>query len=824
MKHKSLSSLALLALSSLVAFGCSTEAKDPEYGRSSAHLKQAINCDDLLTMLKDDALSKMNRSIDLQIAMLEQYGYYGDDDYYDSEKGAPPAADAGSSESWDSPGSSGNSGAGGGSSGYDGPGSGAGGASSGAGGSSAGNSPPPDTSDGDKGEMAEEDREHSGTNTQVADVDEADIVKTDGNYIYLLHGQEFLVLTAWPAVDLAQFSSHAIEGTPTEMYVTDSGKVVVYSTVPGDSIYAGAGITPRRKYNDGYGYDGSDTKPVGPGGDYGYGSYTWLTKITVLELHNAQPSISSEMYFEGTYTSSRRVGPHVRTILQGAAYGPNISNYADYYYGSLSQMKAAYEQLRAQNAAAINKSTIEDWLPYYIVRTDGGLQAGMSACDEFYVPTAGTTEYGMTQIQSINLDAPENLPVGASIVGAVSTVYSNADTLVLAARAWVDYSEIVTGGSGWGVGSSDPVDTPPPGGMGGGSGEGSAGSSQGGEEVWMDGGTATPDNVPTDEIGSSSAALSTSISLTHTHLHTFDLVNDPAHPQYVASGTVPGYVLNQFSIDIHNGFLRVATTDTRVTPETYYWSEDTYNHLFVLDTVDDDLVAIGSVMDLAHDETIHSARFMGDRGYLVTFRQVDPLFVFDLSDPTAPKVLGELKIPGFSEYMHPLGENHLLTIGQDNGLALQIFDVSNPVNPVQAHKYVFDNSVYGYSEAQKNHKAFNYYASRGILAFPFSGYSAVGYDYKPVSSLELFDIDVVKGISPRGSIDHTDLLDNSGPYGYCGGYFNFDVRRGLFIENYVYSISYGGIKVHHIDALGDLVSELPLETPKNDTYGCSYYD
>jgi len=314
-------------------------------------------------------------------------------------------------------------------------------------------------------------------------------------------------------------------------------------------------------------------------------------------------------------------------------------------------------------------------------------------------------------------------------------------------------------------------------------------------------------------------------SVVHTHLHTFDLSADPAQPHYTASGTVPGYVLNQFSLDIHKNHLRVATSDERYGGSGgAVWIEGRVNHLFVLAAEGNELVEVGSIRDLAPDERIYSARFMGDRGYIVTFRQMDPLFVLDLSNPAKPTVLGELKIPGFSEYMHPLDENHLLTIGQDDGLALQIFDVTNPVNPLQKHKYVFSSTdVYGTSEAQSNHKAFTYFAAKKLLAFPFVGYNYASYPYEMRTSLEVFDIDIDKGIKLRGSIDHTDLMGTAGYDGYCGGYYGLGVRRGMFLEDFVYSISYGGVKVHNISELkGPPVAVLPLDAPMNTAYPCDY--
>jgi uncharacterized secreted protein with C-terminal beta-propeller domain len=223
------------------------------------------------------------------------------------------------------------------------------------------------------------------------------------------------------------------------------------------------------------------------------------------------------------------------------------------------------------------------------------------------------------------------------------------------------------------------------------------------------------------------------------------------------------------------------------------------------------LDVVGQTPGLAEGERIFSARFLGDIGYIVTFRQVDPLFAIDLSDPENPKVLGELKIPGFSDYMHPLGDDHLLTIGRDidentqvdRGTALQIFDVSDPANPIASHKTVLGE---GYSEANHNHKAFNFYATEapdaGLLAFPFVSYQG---DFS--STLELWEVSAENGFNRRGAVDHSDLVINDcgTPYPvedfyyYCG--YQPQITRGVFIDEYIYSISYGGVRVHTVDDL-----------------------
>jgi uncharacterized secreted protein with C-terminal beta-propeller domain len=179
---------------------------------------------------------------------------------------------------------------------------------------------------------------------------------------------------------------------------------------------------------------------------------------------------------------------------------------------------------------------------------------------------------------------------------------------------------------------------------------------------------------------------------------------------YAGSGDVPGYLLNQFSMDEYQGNLRVATT---------VWEKNS-NSLFILDP---SMNITGSVENLAKGETIYSVRFIKDNGYVVTYRTMDPLFVFDLSDPKKPVLTGELEVPGFSSYLHPIGDDMLLGIGADTydiyrkdssgkdvvigtrqgGIKFSLFDISDKGKPKEISKYVVGDSG-TWSEALNNHK------------------------------------------------------------------------------------------------------------------------
>lgn len=208
-----------------------------------------------------------------------------------------------------------------------------------------------------------------------------------------------------------------------------------------------------------------------------------------------------------------------------------------------------------------------------------------------------------------------------------------------------------------------------------------------------------------------------------TSIHAFALSAD-APTEYVASGEVGGTLLSQFSLDEHAGYLRVAVTDEANAQRA---SE---SRLVVLAEQGDTLVPVGEVGGLGQGERLYSVRLMGDIGFAVTFRQVDPFYVLDLSDPTDPRVVGELKIPGFSTYLHPLGDvaetGLVLGVGQDatdqgavQGLKLSVFDVSDPSTPTEVAKWVLPSANSG---AEYDHRAFQIHGSTVIL--PVQDWSA----------------------------------------------------------------------------------------------------
>lgn len=704
------------------SIGCdeSSEAGPSQY---EAALRQATSCSDVLGAIQEDAIAKVD--LELQ-AFVEQ-------EYYYCWGGPVVGVDAA----------------------FDGGGRGAPSAPEFSGGTAGTN--------GDDG--AEAPSGFSDTNRQVADVDEADIVKVgdEGRKLYVIRGNGFFEFDSWPAAQTSKVADLEIEGSPIEMFV-DGERALVFSSV--------------------YGVEALNDGDVCQGYDYGapgmadYGGYYYcgptFVKATVIDLSGDVPEAIREIYVEGWYTSSRRHENVARAIVQSSMQRPetvpNLWDVIDCTGGDDSRARDA--QIAAARAwareakDAIRATTLDQWVPVWAERIDGEVQRQPVQCADFYSPAPGLTDYGLTQIVGIDMSNDSSAQI-TSILGQATQVYANGEAMVLAQPDW----------------------------------------------TWFERGTQSD----------------------RTAVHRFAVSSEGQRTPYQGSGFVQGVVKDQFSIDERAGIIRVATTRTtwnQPSPEPgapEIWVQPTTD--VVVSTLrlnENALELAGSTPPMAEGERLFSSRFIGDLAYVVTFRQVDPLFAIDLSDPENPKVLGELKIPGFSDYMHPLGDHHLLTIGRDvdevtqrdKGTALQIFDVSDPVHPALAHKALVGD---GYSEANHNHKAFNFYADKGLLAFPF-----VSYEGNFSSTLELWDVSTEAGFHRRGGVDHSDLvLDDCGGWSPGGVPFEGDamfyescgyqpqITRGVFInddtDTFIYSISYGGVRVHNMNNLAVPVATATYE-------------
>jgi inhibitor of cysteine peptidase len=276
-----------------------------------------------------------------------------------------------------------------------------------------------------------------------------------------------------------------------------------------------------------------------------------------------------------------------------------------------------------------------------------------------------------------------------------------------------------------------------------------------------------------------------------TIIYKFDLAGGQATGQGYIS--VNGRALNQFSLGEYDGVLRIATTTG------YSWdaSSASENHVFCVKSQNGQLGIIGSLNNIAPGEELYSARFVGMRGFLVTYVRTDPLFTLDLSDPSNPKIAGELVIPGYSSYIQPYGDNFLIAVGKETveqdgfawyqGVQLSIFDISDFSSPQLLHKTIIGDRGTD-SEALYNHKAFNFWESNGLLALPVNLYE---YQTTPASpsdygdftfcGLYVYRVSTDKGFQQIGRIP---VVSDINQYWYSSGW-----TRGIFIDDKVYAIT-----------------------------------
>ncbi|HWL45495.1 MAG TPA: beta-propeller domain-containing protein [Ilumatobacter sp.] len=490
---------------------------------------------------------------------------------------------------------------------------------------------------------------YTGTNVQEAGIDEADLIKTDGERIVAI-----------------------ADGT---LYVVDPG-------------LPGANVTGRVRFN----HHAAELMLAGDraftfGTSWNDTGQQLATEITEISLADpTAPTVVATVTIDGSYLSSRLIGNRLRVAVSSA---PDQMPFV--VPGS-----PAGEQLAEQtNQRAIFESQLADWTPEYELNVAGEVVAGgpLTDCTNLHRPA---TFSGFDVLSVLDIDvapggeqgdasalattfASGSRPGSVAVLGAGSTVYSSATRMYLATTRWVD------------------------------------------------------------ERGNQTGWWSTEAT---TAVHAFAI--DPVEPtRYVASGEVDGTLLSQFSLDEHDGNLRIVVTDHSANGATE-------TRLAVFTEHGDELTEVGSVGGIGRGEQLYSARLIGDVGFAVTFRQIDPFYVLDLSDPTNPRVAGELKIPGMSTYLHPLGDvtetGLVLGIGQDStdegmptGLKLSVFDVSDPANPTEIDKWVLPG---GHSAAEYDHRAFQIVGDLAIVPIEF-----------PTPGAQLLRVGA-DGVSEVGLIEH----------------------------------------------------------------------
>lgn len=616
----------------------------------------------------------------------------------------------------------------------------------------------------------------SGTNVQVAGVDEADFVKNDNTFIYVVAKGKLQILKAWPANALARIGEVAVEGTPKRLYVSGD-RALVYSAL--GPVASATGAAPMGPWG-GVSYDGG-TSECTYGYDCDFTGDGQVLKMSLFDLSDrSAPVLLRETTFSGSYLSSRRIGNIVHTVVvfpdvsvPGLQYWPSELSDPWKWCGkpesfpySSAQLTAMFAALAAKNKALIDASSIAQYLPGIkdkrhtaagVVEEDGLLQD----CKGFYLSQEGD---GKSLVSLVSVAIDDLGPVGATtVVGRTGAVFASKDALYLGVRHYAGQTK------GWYYEGSDAV-----------------------QEA--------------------------------TTVHKFALQGGTA-TSYVGSGAVKGRILNQFSMDEQAGVLRIATTTGHAPSPS---AHSTVAALAPIQVADGgvQMAVIGMLDKIAPSEDIRAVRFDGDVGYVVTFKKTDPLFVFSLKDPKAIKMLGELKIPGFSTYMHVLDATHLLTVGYDaddqgsfawfTGIRLQIIDVSDYTDPKLDFAEVIGTRG-STSDAATNHLAFNYFAAKHWLGLPITvcegGAGGGSYGSKmSFSGLYVYDVTAGGGFKKLGGLASAPP-ETSSQGSMCSGWWtqsNSWVKRSVFMDDFVYAISGDAVIAAAVAALDKPLAKVDL--------------
>ena len=548
--------------------------------------------------------------------------------------------------------------------------------------------------------------QYSTTNIQVAGVDEADTVKSDGQYIYLLTGNNVSILKAYPASEAQLVSTIVVSDmTPVGIFVNGDRLAVLgtHSNVTTIPYYGEVNVT---YYSLPYSID-------------------ITTYVKVYDISDrTHPELLTTYTASGDYFSSRMIGQYVYIVAS----------------------QPAYYVVEASPNVTIDKFNIP---------TIGmnGLTTEASPSEIYYSNTSGDY-FQFTTIVALNIQNTMESPNYKTLtLGGTSTIYVSLNNIYI--------------------------------------------------------------TFPKEG---------------NTLIYRLHVENSTINPE--AQGEVPGSVLNQYSMDEYNDYFRIATTTWMTTQinvtgqppatnTTGIWTVGTpimlwtaEHNVYVLNM---NLTIVGRLENLAPNENLHSARFVGDRCYLVTFQKTDPLFVINLTDPTEPTVLGELRIPGFSDYLYPYDENHLIGVGKETveaeqgyfawyqGIKVALFDVSNVSNPIQMANYTIGDRGSD-SPVLSDPKAFLFDKSKNLLVipvlvakvdqsqYPSGGIPPSAYGQPVWQGAYVFNLTLGEGFVFRGGITHvedgTSIWDS-----------NYYVQRSLYIENVLYTVSNAKVKLNSLDDL-----------------------
>lgn len=531
------------------------------------------------------------------------------------------------------------------------------------------------------------------TNVQELGIDEPDIVKTDGERIIVVSGSQLHVVT----IDNDRLT---LAGT------VDLGFWTQDLFLTGDRV-----IAVSNGWND---WGGPMPLAETSADAVWYPSQAIVTVVEVDITDAGDPTLTSTLRIDGSYVSARMVHDRVRLVISAGPTG------FAWTYPEGSGLRAERDA-EAANRKLVEDSTIENWVPYYILSDVDGVDR---VVDEGVLVDCSRTHHpdefsGLNTLSLVTLgDESLTIDDATAVFADGQIVYSSADSTYVATTTWLDPVVLERQG--------------------------------------------LPDEAAT-------------------MIHKFALTERRAG--YRASGAVPGYMLSQWSMSEWDGHLRVATTSSPA-----WWGDSTSeSSVSVLAEDDGELITVGRVDGLGKGEQIYAVRFMADRGYVVTFRQVDPLYVLDLSDPERPTVEGELKIPGYSAYLHPVDDGYLMGIGQDadldgrtSGTQVSLFDVRDPADPTRVDRLTISGAS---SEVEWDHHAFLHHASSGLTVFPYQRWSWEDDGQGDVVGALVLTV-TEHGIAERGTVSHGDSSWESMP-----------IRRAMLIDGQLVTVSDAGVMV-----------------------------
>ena len=547
------------------------------------------------------------------------------------------------------------------------------------------------------------DLDYSETNIQVQGVDEADIIKTDGNYIYLVSNRNLIIAKSYPAEQAEILSTTHLNTFNSKEIFLHKNRLLIFGSETYHSLTAN-NIQPDPKH-------------------------TVSVKLyDITNKHN--PELLKTISIEGSYLTSRKIDKNVYFV---------INSYPRYWN---------------KGSRPLCKEIVPSYLERIESEKSPGFQPIAKCIDIGYVMPIQAENF--ITIASLDMSNENKNLEKETILGSGQNVYASRENLYIAQTSWPAYGIM--------------------------------------ERI-----------VPNyDE---------------KTIISKFSLNNGKI--KFQAKGEVRGHILNQFSMDEYDSNFRIATTHGNLQSQ----ENKSSNNIYVLNS---NMSVIGKLEDLAPGEKIYSVRFMGQKVYLVTFKKVDPLFVIDLSDPFNPNVLGKLKIPGYSDYLHPYDDNHIIGIGKDTveaeesntfirqtdfawyqGIKMAIFNVSDVENPIEMHKVIIGDRGTE-SEALRNHKAFLFDREKNLLILPISLAEIKGektrdnqFGEHVFQGAYVYNLTLENGFDLRGRITH---YDNNEVFKKSGFYFNSDsaIKRSLYIEEVLYTLSNQKLQLNNLENLEKL--------------------